>query len=89
MTHHVAILSVRGQKLKGMAHHFTVRPSGRTDALTNAATRIAREMGMKVLAAHVVGHNADGNFYEVTFGRPVKGTNASEPLSVMQLQITG
>lgn len=88
--HQVFILSVQGQMLS-TPEAFRVRPDRQADqtAIEMALARIARDNSMHVLAAHAESHTATGNFYEATFGRPVKGTNASVPMSVVRLKIHG
>jgi len=85
----VFILSVRGQPLAHTPDSFRVRPDRQADEkpIENALARISRDTGMQVLAGHVAGYTPQGNFYEVTFGRPAKGTGASVPLSVVRLKI--
>jgi len=60
--------------IRGLTGCFSVRPAGRTDALTSALRRIRRDTGLGALAHHVDHHqrNAAGGLtvcYCVTLGR--------------------
>ena len=87
----VSILSVKGQPLTRTPDSFRVRPDLQADEkpIENALWRISRDTGMQVLSVHAEDYTPTGNFYEATFGRPVKGTNASVPMSVVRLKIHG
>ena len=85
----VSILAVRGQKLTRTPHSFRVRPDRQAgqEPIGMALARISRDSGMQVLAVQDAGYDKHGRFYQATFGRPVKGTNGSVPMSEVHLKI--